>query len=57
MFCERCGKKMNHILSFSREKNQEFFRCPKCKSETIKVPFYLQEQIKQNKDCEGRNDH
>lgn len=33
-FCRDCRTKMISILSFSKDKNEKFNRCPKCYSET-----------------------
>ena len=33
-FCRDCNTKMVGVMSFSRDKNEKFCRCPKCYSET-----------------------
>ena len=33
-FCRDCRTKMVGVLSFSKDKNEKFNRCPKCYSET-----------------------
>ena len=33
-FCKDCSTKMVGVLSFSKDKNEKFNRCPKCYSET-----------------------
>lgn len=33
-FCRDCSTKMVGVLSFSKDKNEKFNRCPKCYSET-----------------------
>ena len=33
-FCRDCSTKMVGVLSFSKDKNEKFNRCPKCNSET-----------------------
>ena len=33
-FCRDCSTKMVDVLSFSKDKNEKFNRCPKCYSET-----------------------
>lgn len=33
-FCRDCRTKMISILSFSKDKNEKFNRCPKCYLET-----------------------
>lgn len=33
-FCRDCNTKMVEVLSFSKDKNEKFNRCPKCYSET-----------------------
>lgn len=33
-FCNDCGMKMNEVMSFSKNKNEKFCRCPRCYSET-----------------------
>lgn len=33
-FCRDCSTKMVGVLSFSKDKNERFNRCPKCYSET-----------------------
>lgn len=32
--CRDCKTKMAEVLSFSKDKNEKFERCPKCYSET-----------------------
>lgn len=39
MFCEKCGAKMIHHVSFSKQRNVEYEKCPKCGFETRKVPI------------------
>ena len=33
-FCRDCSTKMVGVLSFSKDKNEKFNRCPRCHSET-----------------------
>ena len=33
-FCRDCRTKMVDVLSFSKDKNEKFNRCPRCYSET-----------------------
>ena len=33
-FCKDCNVKMIEVMSFSKDKNEKFARCPKCYSET-----------------------
>lgn len=33
-FCKDCSTKMVGVLSFSKDKNEKFNRCPRCYSET-----------------------
>lgn len=33
-FCKECGARMVDVMSFSKDKNEKFNRCPKCYSET-----------------------
>ena len=33
-FCRDCSTKMVGVLSFSKDKNEKFNRCPRCYSET-----------------------
>lgn len=33
-FCRDCSTKMVGVLSFSKDKNEKFNRCPKCYLET-----------------------
>lgn len=33
-FCRDCNSKMVGVMSFSKDKNEKFCRCPKCYSET-----------------------
>ena len=33
-FCRDCNSKMVDVLSFSKDKNEKFNRCPRCYSET-----------------------
>lgn len=33
-FCRDCNAKMVSVLSFSKDKNEKFNRCPKCYLET-----------------------
>lgn len=33
-FCRDCSTKMVGVLSFGKDKNEKFCRCPKCYSET-----------------------
>ena len=33
-FCKVCSGKMASVMSFSKDKNEKFDRCLKCKSET-----------------------
>lgn len=33
-YCRDCNVKMDEIISFSKEKNEKFYRCPKCYSKT-----------------------
>lgn len=32
--CKNCVTPMERVSSFSQEKNERFYRCPKCYSET-----------------------
>jgi len=40
MFCERCTEKMVHKYSFSAKGNYEWYQCPRCGFETVKVPVF-----------------
>lgn len=33
-YCKDCSTKMVSVMSFSKDKNEKFDRCLKCKSET-----------------------
>lgn len=33
-FCKDCNSKMVGVLSFSKDKNERFDKCPRCYSET-----------------------
>lgn len=33
-FCRDCSTRMVGVMSFSRDKNEKFCRCPNCYSET-----------------------
>ena len=33
-FCRECGTRMVGVMSFSKDKDERFSRCPKCYSET-----------------------
>ena len=32
--CKNCNSPMEGVMSFSKEKNEKFFRCKKCNAET-----------------------
>lgn len=32
--CKNCYIPMNGVMSFSQDKNEKFYKCPKCFSET-----------------------
>ena len=49
MYCERCSKKMSKILSFSKKRNYEYYKCPICGYETRKVPVFINQKVKHNK--------
>ena len=34
-FCKNCNVKMREVMSFSRDKNEKFNKCPDCFGETI----------------------
>ena len=34
LFCRDCNIKMVGVMSFSKDKNEKYNRCPKCYSET-----------------------
>lgn len=48
MICEKCNGKMIHRFSFSPKGDYEWYQCPRCGFETIKVPVFTNSQIKQN---------
>lgn len=33
-YCRDCGIKMSNVMSFSQDKHEKFYKCPKCCSET-----------------------
>lgn len=41
MFCEKCGKKMKHIMRFSRKSNREFYICESCGMKTKEIPLFF----------------
>ena len=34
VICKRCYTSMTGVMSFSKDKHEKFYRCPKCCSET-----------------------
>lgn len=34
IICKKCYVPMAGVMSFSREKREKYYRCPKCKQET-----------------------
>ena len=32
--CKNCNTSMKQVMSFSQDKHEKFYRCPKCYSET-----------------------
>lgn len=34
IICRNCNTPMENVMSFSKDKNEKFSRCPKCFSET-----------------------
>lgn len=34
-FCRDCNIKMREVMSFSKDKNEKFNKCPSCYGETI----------------------
>lgn len=34
VFCKNCGIVMKEVMSFSKDKRERFYKCPKCYDET-----------------------
>ncbi len=34
MICKKCYTPMGRVLSFSKDKREKYYRCPKCRSKT-----------------------
>lgn len=53
MYCGHCKVMMVHVMSFSKEANQEFYRCPRCWSETSRIPLkFSPEEITPKNYCD-----
>lgn len=49
MFCKNCNVKMQHVIRFEKGAMFEFERCPKCYSESKKVPYTIKTKTEQMK--------
>ena len=55
MYCEKCGTKMTHYLSFSRIRNVEYYKCSKCGYESKPIPYFVHNvKSKTKKVAKGR---
>lgn len=54
MNCRKCGIKMTHHLCFSKQKNVEYYKCPKCGYESTPIPYFFTDKSKTIKVPKGK---